>query len=185
MGLKNPISSISLRGDSMLDNANEKTAASKIISAKSKKRTEEKKTYQYYVYVIELKRNKFLKNYKDRRPPKKFRDQNPHIWGVHGTGMTKKVRFYYVGQSTHEPKCRFKQHKRCFGKKINLECKCSAGPVTITTNRSNSYVRNFGTMLRPWKYRDYNPIKSRAEAEQKEKELAEEIRSENHAVYFA
>ena len=172
----------------MVSYENKKAAALKIITARSKKEAA-KKTYQYYVYVIELKKKKFLKNYKDRRPPKKFRDQNPHInwneWGLHETKMTKKVRFYYVGQSTHEPECRFRQHKRCHGKKINFECKCSAGPVTITTNRSNSFVKRFGTMLRPWKYKDYNPIQSRKESEQKEKELAEKIRSENHAVYFA
>ena len=143
-----------------------------------------KRSRQYHVYVIELHGKRFRKKLEEGGA-KKFREHNPHIWGPSGLGITKKTRFYYVGQSAHEPKCRFRQHKRCHGQKILFECKCSCGPLTIVKNRSNAYVREFGTMLRKWKYNEYNPIQSRDEALKKEKEIAKDIRLEGHAAYFA
>ena len=144
-----------------------------------------KNSRQYYVYVIALHKERFGKKLKEGGA-KKFRQQNPHLWGPNDkSNVTSKTQFYYVGQSAHEPRCRFKQHKKCHGKKIVFECKCSCGPLTIVKNRSNAYVKEYGTMLRKWKYEDANPIKSRDDALKMEKEIAEKIRLEWHAAYFA
>jgi len=143
-----------------------------------------KKGRHYFVYVIELHRKRFGKKLKEGGA-KKFREQNPHIWGPNGSDVTPKTQFYYVGQSAHEPSCRLMQHKRCHGKKIVFECKCSCGPLTIVKNRSNAYVAEFGTMLRKWKFKDVNPMQSRDDALKMEKEIAENIRLEGHAAYFA
>ena len=66
----------------------------------------------YFVYVVELD----VKNFK---PPMKFKRDNPHIWNDSGEKISSgTVKMFYVGQSAHDPKCRFSQHKNCFGDDI-------------------------------------------------------------------
>ena len=132
----------------------------------------------YYVYVIELDGEEF-------RPNRRFRDQNPHIWGPDGTGVTENTQFFYVGQSAHEPYCRFKIHKQCFGRDIRYECVCSHGPRIVTTSMSTTYVREHGKWLRKRKFQQYNPIETHEESLRIEEQLAIRIRRQNHAAYFA
>ena len=86
---------------------------------------------------------------------KKFRERNPYM-------NPKKVCFY-VGQSANEPEIRFKQHKDGY--------------------KSNSYVRRYGLYLKQRKYKKYNPIKTRKEAELIEKRLTEKLRRKGHGVW--
>ena len=132
----------------------------------------------YHVYVVELDSEKF-------NPPKRFRKQNDHIWGPDGSGPDKDTQFFYVGQSAHEPYCRFNIHKQCFGKDIHYECKCSFGPRIVTKSMSNSWVRVHGQWLRKRKFSHYNPIDTQENAKKKEKWLAEKLRKQGHASYFA
>jgi len=86
---------------------------------------------------------------------KKFRVRNP--------GMNPKKACFYVGQSAHEPIIRFKHHKIGY--------------------KSNSYVRRYGVCLRQRKYKKYNPIKTRKEAEIIEQRLTERLRKKGHGVW--
>ena len=131
----------------------------------------------YHVYVIELDRERF-------NPPRRFRNQNPHIWGPDGSGVTEDTQFFYVGQSAHEPYCRFKIHKQCFGTNIQYECECSFGPRIVTRSMSNSWVRVHGRWLRGRKFSRYNPMRTQEEALAKEEFLAVRLRRQNHAAYF-
>ncbi len=138
----------------------------------------------YHVYVVELDPEKF-------NPPKKFRKQNDHIWGPDGNGPDKDTQFFYVGQSAHEPECRFSQHKHCFGENIEhscicgMECTCCDDGHIIRKNMSNSWVRVHGLWLRKRKFSHYNPIDTQENAKKKEKWLAEKLRKQGHASYFA
>lgn len=101
----------------------------------------------YYVYVIELD--------KEVMNSRKFRERNPNM-------NPKKVCFY-VGQSSHEPDIRFRQHKDGY--------------------KSNSFVRKYGLWLRPRKYKKYNPIETREEAERIEQQLTEKLKRKGHGVW--
>ena len=101
----------------------------------------------YNVYVIKLD--------KQVLSSKKFREKNPCI-------KTRKA-CYYVGQTCHDPKTRFKQHKKCY--------------------KSNSFVKRYGVKLVPRKFKKYNPIKKRKDAEQIEKWLANKLRKKGHGVW--
>ena len=92
---------------------------------------------------------------KEALKSRKFRERNP--------GMNPKKACFYVGQSVHEPDIRFKQHKDGY--------------------KSNSYVRRYGLWLRPRKYKKYNPIKTREEAERIEQLLTEKLRKTGHGVW--
>ena len=128
--------------------------------------------------MVELDSEKF-------NPPKRFRKQNDHIWGPDGSGSDKDTQFFYVGQSAHEPYCRFNIHKQCFGKDIHYECKCSFGPRIVTKSMSNYWVREYGQWLRKRKFSHYNPIKTQEEALRMEEFLAEKLRGQGHASYSA
>ena len=130
----------------------------------------------YYVYVIELDKEKFV-------PNAKFRKQNPRIWNRSNTEIADNVRFLYVGQSCHEPDCRFQIHKQCHGKNINYQCKCSCGPMVVTKNQSNNFVRQHGKWLRRKMYEKFNPIETRNEAVEMEDKLADILRNKGLAVY--
>lgn len=78
----------------------------------------------------------------------KFKKQNSNI-------KPKKACFY-VSQSVHKPEIRFEQHKRGY--------------------KSNGFVRRYGLWLRPSKYKKYNPIKTRKEAEIIEQKLTKKLR---------
>jgi len=68
----------------------------------------------------------------------------------------------YVGRTGLTPRRRFANHK--------------AG------HRANRYVRRYGRKLRPDLYRHYNPMTWK-EADQRERDLASELRDQGHAVW--
>ena len=86
---------------------------------------------------------------------KKFREKNPH--------MNTKLACYYVGQTIHDPETRFKQHKAGY--------------------KANRFVKRYGLKLIPRKFKKYNPIKKRKEAEQIERWLTERLRKKGHGVW--
>lgn len=101
----------------------------------------------YNVYVIELDKE-VLKS-------RKFRKRNLY--------MDPRLVCFYVGQTSHNPISRFKQHK--------------------TGYKANSFVKKYGIRLRPRKFKKYNPIRTRREAEIIEKQLAENLRRKGHGVW--
>jgi hypothetical protein len=101
----------------------------------------------YNVYIIELDKE-VLKS-------RKFRKRNPH--------MNPKLTCYYVGQTTHDPIVRFKQHKENY--------------------KANNFVKRYGKKLKPRKYQKYNPIKTREEAEMIEQWLTNKLRAKGHGVW--
>ena len=101
----------------------------------------------YNVYVIELDKE-VLKS-------RKFRKRNPH--------MNPKLVCYYVGQTSHNPNIRFKQHK--------------------TGYKANRYVKKYGLRLKPRKFKKYNPIEKREEAEYIEQILTVKLREKGHGVW--
>jgi len=86
---------------------------------------------------------------------KKFRERNPDL--------NLKKACFYVGQSAHEPIIRFRQHKQGY--------------------KSNSFVRRYGLWLKPRKYKKFNPIKTRKEAEIIEQKLTKKLRRKGHGVW--
>ena len=86
---------------------------------------------------------------------RKFRERNP--------GMNSRKACFYVGQSVHEPAIRFRQHKEGY--------------------RSNSFVRRYGVGLTPRRYKKFNPIVTRAEAERIEMLLTKKLRGKGHGVW--
>lgn len=101
----------------------------------------------YNVYVIELD--------KEVLTSKKFRDRNPHL--------NPRKACYYVGQTTHDPITRFKQHKAGY--------------------KANRFARKYGIELKTRKFKKYNPIDKREEAERIEKLLTEKLRRKGHGVW--
>ena len=86
---------------------------------------------------------------------KKFRERNPR--------MKSRRACYYVGQTTNDPETRFEQHKAGY--------------------KANRFVKNYGLRLIPRKYKKYNPIAKREEAEYMEQWLAERLRKKGHGVW--
>ena len=86
---------------------------------------------------------------------KKFREKNPHM-------KTRKA-CYYVGQTTHDPTTRFQQHKMGY--------------------KANSFVKRYGLGLVPRKFKKYNPISKRKEAEAVEQWLTNKLRKKGHGVW--
>lgn len=82
---------------------------------------------------------------------------------MHNPKMNFKKTCFYVGQSAHKPEIRFKQHKAGY--------------------KSNTLVKRYGLRLKPWKYKKYNPLKTRKEAELLEKRLTEKLRKKGHGVW--
>ena len=101
----------------------------------------------YNVYVIELD--------KEVMKSKKFRERNPN--------MNPRRACYYVGQTSHDPITRFKQHKNGY--------------------KANSFVKKYGIRLKPRKFKKYNPIGTREEAEKIEQQLTNRLRSKGHGVW--
>ena len=101
----------------------------------------------YNVYVIELGKE-VLKS-------KKFRERNPHL--------NSRRACFYVGQTTHDPVTRFKQHKEGY--------------------KANSFAKRYGIRLVWRKFQKYNPIETREEAEQIEQRLSEKLRKKGHGVW--
>ena len=86
---------------------------------------------------------------------RKFRKRNPH--------MNPRLVCFYVGQTNHDPIVRFKQHKIGY--------------------KSNRFVKKYGLRLIPRKFKKYNPIKTREEAEKIEQRLANKLRAKGHGVW--
>jgi len=97
-------------------------------------------------------------------------------------------RCYYVGQTSHRPDCRYKQH---VARGRNFDCRCETGqPQRLPTGgyrRGNRAVKNYHEPggLRPDLFADRNPIRGgRDKALEAEKKLAEELRALGHAVHY-
>lgn len=101
----------------------------------------------YNVYVIELD--------KEVLTSKKFRLKNPH--------MNPRKACYYVGQTTHDPVTRFKQHKAGY--------------------KANRFAKKYGLRLEPRIYSKFNPIEKREEAERIEQWVAEKLREKGNGVW--
>lgn len=86
---------------------------------------------------------------------KKFREKNPY--------MNPRKTCYYVGQTSHDPIVRFQQHKAGY--------------------KANRFVKKYGLRLIPRKYKKYNPIEKRKEAELIEQWLAQKLRKKGHGVW--
>ncbi len=86
---------------------------------------------------------------------RKFRERNPN--------MNPKLTCFYVGQTCHNPEIRFKQHKDGY--------------------KANRFVKKYGLRLIHRKFKKYNPIKTREEAEVIEQKLTEKLRAKGHGVW--
>ena len=86
---------------------------------------------------------------------KKFRIKNPQL--------NPRRACYYVGQTIHDPEIRFQQHKSGY--------------------KANSFVKRYGLRLIPRKFKKYNPMAKRIEAEYMEQWLAEKLRKKGHGVW--
>ncbi|PCI36670.1 MAG: hypothetical protein COB53_08835 [Elusimicrobia bacterium] len=123
---------------------------------------------KFFVYVVALD--------DAVRSVKKFRDRNPH--------SALKKYCSYVGQSIHDPDCRYRQHKQCRGKNISFSCICGAVKRPLTKNLSNRFVYKYGLSLRREVYEEFNPLKTRREAEDLEEALANALSRKDHAVWW-
>ena len=101
----------------------------------------------YNVYVIELD--------KEVISSKKFRMKNPN--------MNPRKACFYVGQTTHDPEIRFKQHKAGY--------------------KSNRFAKKYGIRLVPKIFTKFNPIVRRKEAERIEQWIADKLREKGHGVW--
>ena len=123
----------------------------------------------FYVYVIELD--------PAVTAIRRFRKRNPD--------MDMDGLCFYVGQSAHEPDCRYRQHKLCHGENVDFDCICGRRrKLVIKKNVSNRYARKFGKCLRANRFEKYNPMKTRAEAERMEAKLARELQAQGHGVWW-
>lgn len=86
---------------------------------------------------------------------KKFREKNPTL--------KPRLACYYVGQTIHDPEIRFEQHKAGY--------------------KANRFVKKYGLRLVPRKFRKYNPIVKRKDAEMVEQWLTEKLRKKGHGVW--
>jgi len=81
----------------------------------------------------------------------------------HNHQMDYHLSCYYVGQSFHPPETRFWQHKKGY--------------------KSNRFAEEFGLGLCPYLYKNFNPIKTRKEAEMIEYELSKKLRNKGHGIW--
>jgi len=107
----------------------------------------------YYVYVIELDKA-FAEMSKAQEMNPRSRPDRPCI---------------YVGSSSKEPEQRFYEHVNCVRNK--------RGPLY------SRIVCRYGIRLRPRLYQRHNPIATRAEAQEKEKELTQRCRRKGYTVW--
>ena len=101
----------------------------------------------YNVYVIELD--------KEVLSSKKFRIKNPLL--------NSRKACFYVGQTTHDPITRFKQHKEGY--------------------KANRFAKKYGLRLVPKIFSKFNPIAKRKDAEKIEKWITEKLREKGHGVW--
>ena len=86
---------------------------------------------------------------------KKFRERNPNL--------NSRRACFYVGQTSHDPDTRFMQHKKGY--------------------KANGFVKRYGIRLVWRKFKKYNPIEKREEAEKIERWLTEKLRKKGHGVW--
>lgn len=110
----------------------------------------------YRVYVVELSKRVFREN-------RRFREANPQFNGV--------LQCLYVGMTSKSPKERFEQHKTGYRNKKGHKL-------------SSNIVQKYGLYLRPSLYNNIDPVTTRAEALELEKQLALELRRKRYAVWF-
>ena len=108
---------------------------------------------KYSVYVIELQKEFSLTRRAQERNPRQELDK-PCV---------------YVGSTVKTPEQRFKEHMEGARNKN--------GPIY------SRIVHRYGIRLLPNEYEKYNPIKTREEAEKKEKELTEKLRRKGYTVW--
>jgi len=101
----------------------------------------------YNVYVIKLDKEVLLS--------KKFRQRNPH--------MNPRLACYYVGQTSHDPVTRFRQHKAGY--------------------KANRFVKKYGLGLVPRLFVRFNPIAKRKDAERAEQWITTWLRKKGHGVW--
>jgi len=132
----------------------------------------------HHVYVIELD-NKVLRE--DHRFAPEFTDRSNTA-----------VRCYYIGQTSHRPECRYKQHvaKRTRPRK-HFTCSCKTGKSVLTPfsayNKGNMATNRYHLPggLRPELFTHLNPVRGgRDAAEKAERTLAMALREEGYAVHF-
>ena len=140
-----------------------------------------KKSNKYCVYAIELKKTVWANEVG-------FRKKNPHLTEEYNE------KCYYVGQTSHLPECRYKQHvsKRRDTPGNKFICGCfTEKPIKrefTKKNRPGRFVRDYHMNggLRPILYRMLNPVGStKAAAELAEKSLAKQLRDQGFAVHSA
>lgn len=122
----------------------------------------------FYVYVIELD--------PQVRKSRKFLERN--------AGMLPYGRCFYVGQSIHEPDCRYRQHKECHGPDTTFSCICAKRVGRLKKKVSNHFARKYGQRLHREAFERHNPVASRAAAERLESELARELQADGHGVWW-
>jgi len=123
--------------------------------------------YSYYVYVIELD------------PEAKDRPQ----WSAQNPDQTTEQCFY-VGQSSHEPECRFAQHAA--PRRSEFLCRCSSRPGSVVNAYQigrAQFARDLALRLRPDLYEEMNPLDSQDEAKQAEASLAALLRDQGHGAW--
>ncbi len=122
----------------------------------------------YYVYVIELD--------PEVAAISRFCERNPE--------MEPGGPCYYVGQSVHEPDCRYRQHKECHGPVIKFSCICEKPKGDFSKNLSNRYARKYGRWLKRDLFEKRNPLRTRREAEAMEARLAAELQARGCGVWW-
>ena len=92
---------------------------------------------------------------------------------------------YYVGQSSHSPACRLKQHTTKHSDPCTCECDKKPGeevrPAVVGRAR---FVKDHARGLRPELYSHLNPIESEAKAKEAERALAERLKNAEHGAWF-
>jgi len=128
----------------------------------------------YYVYVIALDRDRLLESNLSER----FLSENRETLRSDG-------RCYYVGQSSHEPECRHRQHLEMLSMESELLCTCSKQAGRMDGKRSGrGWVSRFGMGLRPSKYRRHNPVASEAESKDLEEKIGLRLRKQGHGAWW-
>ena len=140
-----------------------------------------KKSNEYYVYAIELKKTIWIKE-------AGFRKKNPHLTKEYNG------KCYYVGQTSHQPECRYIQHvskrRDMPGNKFNCGC-FTENPIKREFSRKNRpgrFVKEYHIKggLRPFIYARLNPVgETKEAAEIAEKSLAQQLRDQGLAVHSA
>lgn len=125
----------------------------------------------YFVYVIELEPRVLA------HP--KWKTQNPD---------QSTEQCFYVGQSAHEPECRFKQHTTQLNLYVDCFlccCSCNRGKeVSSRVVGTARFVQDWAVQLRPDLYQHLNPLTSRRSALKEEAAMATHLKEQGHGAWF-